>query len=72
VKYLKKPLRIAVWTLCIGFFMVFCFLLIQKPRGLAGTLEMVLSIDPFLGILWLFIGVVAAFMVDLWYLARYQ
>lgn len=71
VKILKKTVRIGIWTLCCLSFALLSSLLIEKPRGVFGSLEMVASIDPFLASLALFISVVAAFIVDLWYTSRF-
>ena len=71
-RYLAKALRVGIWTLSCLILTVFGYLLIYKPRGTLASIKLLLSVDPFLIALVLFICVIAAFIIDLWYVSRYD
>jgi hypothetical protein len=66
-----KALRIAIWTSCCLLLIIFSYVLIQRPGSFSAAVYVAVHVDTFLATVGLFMCIVMAFIVDLWYSARF-
>ena len=71
VEIAKKAVRIAIWTCCALFLVLFSYVLIHRPASASGVVLLLTHMDTFLAAIGFFMCVIAAFIVDLWYKARF-
>jgi hypothetical protein len=68
----KKTLRIAIWTSFFLTLTIYFVLQTQGVRGVDGVILMLTGFDSFLATLGLFLCLIAAFIADLLYTARFE
>ena len=64
-------MRITVWTMCCLVLIMLAYVLVQRPNGLSAAVYLAVNVDTFIAAIGLFMCVITACIVDLWYKARF-